>query len=129
MSHVIRLLDGRSRSFHYAFVLLQLALVGIIDLKTDRDLSFVILYFLPVMEAAWFLGKRQGYAACILSGAIWFAGDLRESGTYSHLLIPYWNLAAKLALFLILISLGTALKESLEHEKRQAEELFHFGVG
>jgi phosphoserine phosphatase RsbU/P len=125
---VIRLLNGRSRAFHYILVILQLAVVAVIDCTTDRDLSFAILYLLPVIEAAWFLGKREGYAACVLSGAIWFIEDLRESGTYSRLLIPYWNLAAKLALFLILISLVTALKESLEHERRMLEERMRRGL-
>ncbi len=122
MIQIIGLLEGRSRAFHYTLVLLLLAAVGVVDGATDPDLSFVVLYLIPVLEAVWFLGKREGYVACVLSGLIWFMGDLRESGHYSHPLIPYWNLAARLAVFLILIALVAALKESVVHARQLVEE-------
>ncbi len=85
--------------------LLTVAIVGVIDYVTGRELSFSIFYLFPIMLVAWCSGARSGVLLSIVSALVWGVVDARGPGEYSHALIPVWNAGARLGIFLIITSL------------------------
>jgi serine phosphatase RsbU (regulator of sigma subunit) len=96
--------------------------IGSVDLVTSPDLSFLAFYFLPVILASWFLGRREGLATALASVALWTLDDTVSHRHYSHLAIPIWNRSVGLAFFVFLSWLTGSLKVALEREMRARSE-------
>ena len=108
-----------SRSVAIAFLFGALAAV---DIATSPDLSFLVFYLLPVLLAAWFLGRREGLLVSFASVAVWALDDALTRPLRSGPGIPAWNRAGQLAFFVFLAWLAGTLKTVLEKEVRARSE-------
>jgi signal transduction histidine kinase len=102
------------------FVLL--VVVGIADYLTGFERSLLVFYLLPVSLAAWFVSWRFAVIICLLSVAVWIAGDIAAGAIYSSSLVPFWNATTAVAFFLVVIWLLQKLRsllDELENRIRQ----------
>ena len=72
-----------------SFVLL--VIVGFADYLTGFERSLLVFYVMPVSLAAWFVSWRFAVIICLLSVAVWIAGDIAAGAIYSSSVVPFWN--------------------------------------
>lgn len=98
--------------------------VGALDYHTGVEVSFSIFYLVPVSAAAWLFGPRAGALVAVLSAATWMVVEVVVGGkTYSHPIIPVWNTAMRLGVFLIVAGMLSRLLITLEKERQATHEL------
>ena len=91
-------------------------LIAWFDLVLGHDLSLFTLYLIPTLFSGWFLGIRWGYVSCIASAVVWVIDDWGGKTFYHHALIPYWNVAERLIVLTVIVTIVNALKGALEDE-------------
>ncbi|HWU39407.1 MAG TPA: GGDEF domain-containing protein, partial [Candidatus Acidoferrum sp.] len=90
--------------------------IGAAHALSGPELSFGLLYVIPTIPVAWFLGRNYGLVISLLSAIAWFEADALTGHTYSHPAIRYWNAAGWLAFFVAVTWLIHVLK-ALDREK------------
>lgn len=98
--------------------LLLLPLLGVVDYASGPDLAFSVFYLVPLAVVAWRIGLSAAIPGCIVAAAAWGVADAASSN-YSMPLIPVWNAATRLVVFLTV----AALVSSLHKTALRAEEL------
>jgi diguanylate cyclase (GGDEF)-like protein len=91
--------------------------LGVLDYLTGYELSFSLFYLIPISFVAWFVGRRSGIAASILSAIVWLLADILSGNHYSHDIIYVWNTAIRFGFFIVVTLLLVELRKALEHEK------------
>jgi len=113
-------LSRRSKHFWIAIGLVLVALIATVDYFTQPDI--LLLYLLPIMLVGWFAGEKPSVILAIASAMAWFSADLLSAQYETSNVVPYWNLAVRSAIFLMVTYMLSGL---LASRKRQ-EELMHF---
>ena len=88
-----------------------------IDRASGTELSLAALYLGPVAIIAWFFGRTQGRAWCLLVGTASALAELTMSGQSTAPTIIAWNTAAVMMLSLVVVEVLTRLHRSLEVER------------
>ena len=96
------------------------ALVGAVDVATGPELSPSIFYLAPIGLSAWYGGRRPGYGFALLSAVVLYVADRLTGGVYSEPLVPLWNAAGPLGIFVLTAALVAALRRALDHERELA---------
>jgi len=79
------------------------ALVGLLDYVTGPWVSFALFYVLPVLAAAWWLGRGPALATGMAAGIFWFVAEAwGHRGEPTRALL--WNSISRL---LMLLAMGT----------------------
>ena len=105
-------------------VAIGFALVGVIalaDYLTGYEVRLATLNLLPIAAVTWLAGRRWGLAASALAAGLWlfaFSG----SHYYSHELYFYWEGAALVTTFVVVVLLLAKLRVALE---RSDERFLH----
>ena len=110
-------LEKKSASFLLTLGLLLVAILGFLDYFTGPEIAFSLFYLIPISMMAWLLGRWKGDLVSVVSAISWLIADLSAGHPYSQPLIPYWNMLARLGVFLIVSHLLGELRVALEHEK------------
>ncbi len=100
--------------------LLLAAFVWLLDYLTRYEISLSIFYLIPIALVTWYKGRDIGIVMSLICAAAWFVADRKSGYYYSHFLIPYWNAAGGLGIFLIVCLTLSKLKSLLEKEKISA---------
>jgi diguanylate cyclase (GGDEF)-like protein len=100
--------------------LLLVLFLGVLDVLTGPEISFSVFYLFPILAAAWLLGRWAGAFTSVLSAVTWRLADSLAGQTYSHPLIPYWNMLVRLSFFLIVAFLLSELRVRLRRETDSA---------
>ncbi len=98
------------------------AVVGGVDYFTGSAIFFYAFYLIPVALAAWFVGNVFGNTISILSVVVSVAGDFAAGAQYASVLIPIWNGAIALTVYLVVVKTLVSLRKShqeLEERVRQ----------
>jgi diguanylate cyclase (GGDEF)-like protein len=106
-----------SRPLLWAATLSLSVWLGLIDYLSGWEISFSILYFVPVSIAAWKISKRAGIFLSVFCAFIWYGADLATHPPYSHPAIPVWNASVRMGFLLILGLQLSVIKRSLDREK------------
>jgi serine phosphatase RsbU (regulator of sigma subunit) len=114
LSSALGRLQKESRAIRVAVFLGLFVLTVWLDLSVDHDLSLFALYLIPTLYSAWYLGSRWAYGSCLAGGAVWVIDDWPWWHSYHHALIPFGNLAGKLAVLTVIVAILNALKNALE---------------
>jgi hypothetical protein len=123
MNKYVRYLESLSKKSLSTVSLVLLVVVGVIDYVTGVELSFSILYLLPVALVTWYVSRRAGVTMGILCAIVWYLADFASSPTYSIPLVPYWNAVVMLCLFRVTVFLLSKLKQTIDSENRYAREI------
>lgn len=115
-------------SFVFLFGVAFIAVVGVLDYQSWYSISFGLFYLMPIGLVTWHLGRRAGAIMVVLASTAGVIGDVYTNPSPG--LIPYWNGAVRLGVFLVLAALLAALKSSIElqrdvalHEHDVSEQL------
>ncbi len=93
-------------------------LIGIADFLTGYEIAFSVFYVIPVAIVTWLTGRESGLLTSLASAVVWFWADAGH--VYSYPLIPVWNCVIRLAFFVIITLLLSALRKSMERERALA---------
>ena len=113
----------RSRLTWLTFALV--ALIGLADFWLGTSFSLEVFYFIPVALAVIARGRTFGSLIAIACVFIWVGGDLAAGARYASWLVPVWNGAITLTIYLVLIWLLASLldmKHDLERRVQQRTE-------
>jgi serine phosphatase RsbU (regulator of sigma subunit) len=115
-SNALARLRKQSTATRIAIFLALFTLTASLDLVLDHDLSLFALYLIPTLYSTWSLGTKWAYASCLAAGVVWFIDDFPGWHSYHHALIPYGNLAGRLAVLVTIAAIVSALKNALEDQ-------------
>jgi signal transduction histidine kinase len=107
----------------FIFSLALVIVIGYIDYVTDPYLSFLIFYLVPIFLATWFVTCWTGYFMLFASLIMWVFDDFHSSGSYSHPIVPYWDLILKFVFCYVAIRGICFIKELLRRIQTQNKEL------
>ena len=111
-----------------ALSLALVALIGLADYGTSREVSLSLFYLAPVCLAAWLLGWRTGILLALTSTLAWTVADAASGHTYANAAIFAWESAVRLGFFLQSAYLVARVRAHLESEAREARMDHHTGV-
>jgi serine phosphatase RsbU (regulator of sigma subunit) len=114
VSSALRQLQHQPRGVQVLGFLGLFVVIAWLDFVVDRDLSLFALYLIPTLYSSWLMGIRWGYASCLASAAVWAIDDWGGSVFYHHALIPYWNVAERFIVLVVIVAIINALKQALE---------------
>jgi signal transduction histidine kinase len=104
------------------FGFLSITAVAVTDYLTGPQFSFSIFYLLPLCLVGWFATWGLTTIACVVSASAWLLAELLLGVTYSHPLIPYWNAAVRLGIFLVVTFLLRRLRVLTQGLEATVEE-------
>ena len=109
--------EQQSQSVQFSVGFTLIGVIGIIDFLTGYEISFSVLYVIPVSFVTWYTNRRLGFVISIASAFVWLAADIAPGNLYSHPLIPIWNSLVRLVFFVIITLLLSSLKSVTERER------------
>jgi diguanylate cyclase (GGDEF)-like protein len=118
---IITNLEKRSKPFWVMTGIILIAGIGVADFLTGYEIEFSLFCLIPISLLTWFAGRRLGVLASIVSAIVWLAADLASGHPYQNAAIYYWNTGIRLAFFLNVTFLLSALKKAFEREKELAK--------
>jgi signal transduction histidine kinase len=110
MNRLTQRLLALPRPVVVVLVLVQIALIGILEYITGRNFPLSAFYLVPICCASWALGRAIGIMVAIAGAATRFSADLKSGFVYSHPWIPYWNALMLFVLFLTVVYLLSAFQ-------------------
>jgi diguanylate cyclase (GGDEF)-like protein len=126
-----RLFDFFNRISKPGLILISLTMIVLIGFFTywiPRELYIFVLYLIPIVLGAWFVGRWAGVFMSVLGALAWLAADLLPSNGNRHPWISFWNMIAILSIFIIIAYILTVLKKALPHEKESDQIDYLTGV-
>jgi hypothetical protein len=88
MSRVFELLNRQPRMRIVLLGLLPVAFLWFLDYLTGSEISFSIIYSLPVALIAWYAGQQAGFLFSFAAAASWLMAELLAGASYSHPAVP-----------------------------------------
>lgn len=105
-------LEAQNKLLVYAAAFGTIALIGLVDYFTGPAIGAAIFYVLPIAALTWAGSRSMGLLASVVSALIWLiAESATTSDPATHLALA-WNSLIRLAFFLIITLLISALKRS-----------------
>jgi len=95
--------------------------LGVVDYLVGYELGMSLFYLGPVAVAAWYGGRRSGFAIALLACISWYFADLFAGNEYSHPAIPFWNTLIRFGFFVITGELLYVLRENLRTQQYLAQ--------
>jgi hypothetical protein len=105
-------------SFVFAFGVAFVVVVGVLDYQSWYSISFGLFYLMPIGLVTWHLGRRAGAFMVVIAAATGLYSDIYTSPSSG--LIPYWNGAVRLGVYLVLAALLATLKDSIQLQRTVA---------
>ena len=93
----------------FLIVVFGLGLVFILDIVTGNEISFSILYLVPISICLWYVGRWEAVTIAIIGAVLWFIGENRKA--YSFESIAYWNAFVRLGFFFVVVVLLDYVKK------------------
>ncbi len=112
--------DGKSSGLVYAVGLTFSVALLVLDYLTGPRISFSLFYLMPVGLVTWNFGRSVGVGAAFVATVGSLIADLLGPNA-EHDVVPYWNSAARFAVFVAFALLLATLREILEAQKQRAE--------
>ena len=117
--HVRRLLNRprltrQSRLSLIAATTLGVVGVGILDAATGRDVSFAVIYMLPVIIGTIFAGTPVGVALAVASATAWVIADAVLRDDHVGWGVSVLNGCLRAATLLLVVGLVATLRKALE---------------
>lgn len=92
-------------------------LLGWINVRLGWEVSFSVLYLLPIGATAWVTGRRPALLLSVVAAAVWMLASELAGFPATHPLVPYWNAFVRLTFFVVVAVLLDALRAALTRER------------
>lgn len=96
--------------------LVQVGAIGLFDYQTGTQVSFAILYLIPIGWGAWLGGFSTGILLSLASAITWHQVDMAKEPTILRVIL-LWNGITRFGIFVIASSLLSRLHLSIQREK------------
>jgi diguanylate cyclase (GGDEF)-like protein len=113
------LVDSLAKLPHWLVTALALFIcvaVGVVDGIVGHVYSLVPFYLVPIILAAWFVGRKTGYLLSFICTMGWLSAEISNGLFMTVNFAMYWNDAMKLLLFVLTTTVISALKEAHDRE-------------
>lgn len=121
------ILRRRSKLELVVLAAMLVAVPGYLTYLTGGEISFAIIYLLPVALLAWYIGPGAGIITSVISAAVWLRTDL-VTHAYDHAIIRYWNAVVLFGFFLTTTIILARLKVAYQEEQELSRIDFLTGV-
>src|SRR3989441_9335221 len=109
---------GLLRTTFAVLAVAAIALVGLLDYVTGPWMSFALFYVIPVLGAAWWLGRGPALLASLTAGIAWFEAEAwGHRGESTRTLM--WNSMSRL---LMLVAMA-AMVVRIRADRRRLKEM------
>jgi len=119
---------GIVRTTIATLVVAGLALIGLINYSAGPWLSFALFYVIPVLGAAWWLGRGPALLAGLTAGIAWF-----EAEAWSHRGEPtrdlLWNSMSRLVMLIAMAAMVVRIREDRQRLKQMNARLTELLTG
>ncbi|MDD2735926.1 MAG: GGDEF domain-containing protein [Desulfuromonadaceae bacterium] len=115
----MKLVDSLAKlpnSLIMALSLVLCAAVGVVDGIAGHAYLLVPFYLVPVILAAWCVGRKAGYLLSFTCSLGWLGSEIAAGVFIDADFAMYWNDAMKLLLFILTTTVISALREALGRE-------------
>jgi diguanylate cyclase (GGDEF)-like protein len=113
-------LEKKSPAFVFAFGVLIIATISIIDYYTGEEIAFSIFYIFPISIVSLYSNTFFSILTCFIAGAIWFAIEYATGAHYSHYGYVIWHAIVRFGFFLITSNLLIKNKHLLDRLQKLA---------
>ena len=117
---LIELLERMPRSCITAVALSLCVVVGVLDGMNGSDYSLVPFYLVPVILAAWIVGRKAGYFLSLAGTLAWLLAEMWGRDLHQFEFALLWNDLMELLLLLLSALVVSSLKGALERENEMA---------
>jgi signal transduction histidine kinase len=117
-----------------------IAVVGYVDWVIGPEITFSILYLIPVVLASWYVGRTAGFCMAVLHCPVRYYADMHGAQPFSSDILETWNVFVGLVVLVVVVELlakvktaGTKLEKTVEErtaalveeigERKRAEEM------
>jgi diguanylate cyclase (GGDEF)-like protein len=103
----------------FVISLVTIGLIGLLDNWVRIDLGLSLFYLAPIALVTWIVGRDAGTVLSAIAAALWFWAEL-QSQTSGGFALTVWNAIVRLAIFWIITTLLSSLRDAYELESRLA---------
>jgi diguanylate cyclase (GGDEF)-like protein len=124
-------LNRRSKLELIALAAILIAIPVYLSRTIHAEISFSIMYLLPVALLSWYVGPWAGIAGSAVSAAAWLDTDMLVHATSygnPHLIVRYWNAVILFGFFLVTAVILSRLKAAYRQEQELSRVDFLTGV-
>jgi signal transduction histidine kinase len=100
----------RSRGRVAIVAIAATVLIGCIDYLSGYEISWSIVYVLPIALAAWYVGRALAYALAVASVILWIVGEFASGLDVSSWLVPLWNSAIRLTFYYVFVEMLSIIR-------------------
>jgi signal transduction histidine kinase len=126
VARLLELISGLSRPWQIALYLALILGVAVGDALTGTQVTFTLLYLVPIFLGAWSLGRRVGRVLALTCAFAYLSADVisRQIGGGPAISLGnrLWNVGIELGVFVWVSSVIASLKEGLESERNARTE-------
>src|SRR6187402_381917 len=108
----------KSLSMRFAALFVFTGLIGWLDYVTGDELDLFILYFVPIVWAAWKIGPRAGAVIAVEGTVLWFSANVYLGHAYTQPLFGVWGGIVMLVTFSAAAMAASRIQALLEHERQ-----------
>ncbi len=114
----------------WLLILLGLILTGVVGLLdyATGEFPFALFYLVPICLITWFAGIPSGVMISFACSLSWFFDKYTITDKTKSASYPYWNAAVIFGFFIVVALLLSALKKSMENEKKYSRNDFLTGA-
>ncbi len=120
--------EKQSKSYIVVTGFALIGVIGVADFLTGYELAFSVFYVIPISLVTSFTNRRLGLVTSLASAFVWLVADIATGHPYSYSLIQIWNTLIRLAFFVLITLLLSALRGATERERELARVDYLTGV-
>ncbi len=99
------------------------AVIGFMDYITGYEISFFLLYLIPILLAVWRVGTSFAAAISVLSVITWLGANLAAGLRFSHWFVPVWNSMMMCTFYLVVVRISVQHRELEKHVRQRTAAL------
>lgn len=115
---MFRWTGGRFQSIVMAGAFCTVILIGLLDSITGFQVAFAAFYLIPIVTVTLLVSRQAGIVVSVVSAAAWLLADISSGRSYANPMIPYWNAAVRVFVFLALVFIMWSLQRERTFARR-----------
>jgi signal transduction histidine kinase len=112
-----------SKPFLAAACIGLVAVIGFLDYVTGYEISFFMLYLLPILLAVWRVGTSFAVVISVLSVITWMGSNVAAGWRFSHWFIPVWNSMMIGTFYMVVVRIFILHRELEKHVRQRTAAL------
>ena len=116
----VQFFDRIGRPVQLCLAFAAVLFLGLIDYLTGHQAFFAVFYLSPIAFVAWHVGPRWAVGFSGFSAIVWVLANTAAGQVHTESWIVVWNTLTRLAVFLIVSGLLSALRAAHDQERKLA---------